>query len=104
MLGAVSLVSATVAYARPLNRLWGFSMAGMYDNSTFGVALPRLDQYWNATQGMINFTRKIGESWNGSVFLLFIHQTQNFYGTPGTSSTAGLGLTLRYVWGHSLGR
>jgi hypothetical protein len=103
VLGAVSLYQATIAYARPLGRLWGFSAAGMWDNST-SVSHVRANQYWDATQGMLNFTRKIGESWNGSIFLLLIHQTQNFYGTPGTSSTAGLGLTLRYVWGHSIGR
>lgn len=102
VLGAVSLYTATIAYARPLNRLWGFSMAGMYDNSK--SISHQIGQYWNAAQGMINLTRKIGDSWNSSVYLLFIHQTQNFYGTPGTSSAAGVGLTVRYIWGHSLGR
>lgn len=101
VLGAIGLYTATIAYARPLNRLWGFSMAAMYDNSN-SISHLRLDQYWNAAQGMINFTRKIGDSWNASAYLLFIHQTQNFYGTPGTSSAAGLGLTVRYLWGHSI--
>jgi hypothetical protein len=64
----------------------------------------KIDQYWIASQGMLNFTRKIGDSWNGAVFLLLIDQRQNLYGLPGTSATAGVGLTLRYVWGHSLGR
>ena len=103
VLGAVSLYTATMAYARPLNRLWGFSAAVMYDNSMSVSHSGRVSTGMRP-QGMLNFTRKIGESWNGSVYLLFIHQSQNFYGTPGTSSTAGLGLTLRYVWGHSLGR
>jgi hypothetical protein len=103
VLGAVNLYTATIAYARPLNHVWGFSAAAMYDNSRSVSHL--IDQYWNAAQGMINFTRKIGDSWNGSVYLLYIHQNQNFYGlTPGTSSAAGLGLSVRYVWGHALGR
>jgi hypothetical protein len=103
ILGATDMWQATIAYARPISRLWGFSAALMYSNSV-SISHIRANQYWDAAQGMLNFTRKIGESWNGSVFLLFIDQKQNFYGTPGTSSTAGLGLTLRYVWGHSLGR
>jgi prophage DNA circulation protein len=102
VLGAVNLYTATLAYARPLSRVWGFSMAAMYDNSK--SISHQVNQYWNAATGMINFTRKIGESWNASAYLLFIHQTQNFYGTPGTSSAAGLGLTLHYIWGHPLAR
>lgn len=103
ILGAVNLYQATLAYSRPISRVWGFAAAIMYDNSV-SVSPFRSNQYWDATQGMINFSRKFGESWNGAVYLLFINQSQNFYGTPGTSSTAGLGLTLRYVWGHELGR
>jgi hypothetical protein len=102
VLGAVNLYTATLAYARPLSRVWGFSMAAMYDNSK--SISHQINQYWNAASGMINFTRKIGDSWNASAYLLFIHQTQNFYGTPGTSSAAGLGLTLHYIWGHPLAR
>lgn len=103
ILGATDMWQATAAYARPISRLWGFSSAIMFSKSD-SISHYRADQYWNAAQGMLNFTRKIGESWNGSVFLLFIDQKQNFYGTPGTSATAGIGLSLRYVWGHSLGR
>jgi predicted permease len=103
VLGAISLYQATLAYSRPINRVWGFAAAIMYDNSN-SVTHQYFTQYWNAAQGTIDFSRKFGESWNGSVYLLFINQTQNFYGTPGTTNTAGLGLTLRYVWGHLLGR
>jgi hypothetical protein len=103
VLGAVNLYQFTLAYSRPINRTWGFAAAVMYDNSV-SVSHYRANQYWDATEGTINFSRKFGESWNGAVYLLFINQSQNFYGTPGTTSTAGLGLTLRYVWGHSLGR
>jgi hypothetical protein len=102
LLGAVGLYTATIAYTRPLNRLWGFSAAAMYDNSK--SISHQVGQYWNAAQGLVNLTRKIGDSWNSSVYLLFIHQSQNFYGTPGTNSAAGVGLTVRYIWGHSLGR
>jgi len=103
ILGATEMWLATVAYARPISRLWGFSSALMFSKSD-SISNIRANQYWNAAQGMMNFTRKIGESWNGSLFLLFIDQKQNFYGTPGTSATAGFGVTLRYTWGHSLGR
>ena len=103
VLGAVGLYQATLAYARPINRIWGFAAALMYNNSN-SISHSRANQYWDSTQGTINFSRKFGESWNGAVYLLFINQSQNFYGTPGTTSTAGLGLTLRYIWGHSLGR
>lgn len=106
LLGASNLYQATIAYARPLSRLWGFSAAYMYSDSK--SIFQSIDQYWIASQGMLNFTRKIGDSWNGSVFLLFIDQRQNLFSTlgapAGSSATAGLGLTLRYIWGHSLGR
>ncbi len=102
VLGAVSLYTATLAYTRPLNRFWSFSSAAMYDNSK--SISPLSHQYWNAAEGMLNLTRKIGDAWNASAYLLLIHQTQNFYGTPGTSSAAGLGLTVRYIWGHALTR
>jgi hypothetical protein len=75
----------------------------MYDNSV-SITYFHSHQYWDATQGTINFSRKFGDAWNAAVYLLFINQSQNFYGTPGTTSTAGLGVTIRYVWGHSLGR
>lgn len=103
VLGAVNLYQATLAYSRPINRTWGFAAAIMYDNS-ISVSPFRHSQYWDATEGTLNFSRKFGESWNGGVYLLFINQSQNFYGAPGTTTTAGLGLTLRYIWGHSLGR
>jgi hypothetical protein len=102
ILGTTNIYQATIAYARPLSRLWGFSAAYMYSDSK--SIFQKIDQYWIASQGMLNFTRKIGDSWNGAVFLLLIDQRQNLYGLPGTSATAGVGLTLRYVWGHSLGR
>ncbi len=103
LLGAVNLYTATLAYSRPINRAWGFATALMYNNSV-SISPNRSSQYWDATEGTLNFSRKFGESWNGAVYLLFINQSQNFYGTPGTTTTAGLGVTLRYVWGHSLGR
>lgn len=102
VLGAVNLYTATLAYTRPLSRVWSLSAAAMYDNSK--SVSHQIGQYWNAAQGMVNVTRKIGDSWNGSIYLLLIHQKQNFYGTPGTSSAAGLGITVRYIWGTSLGR
>lgn len=102
ILGTTNIYQATLAYTRPLSRLWGFSAAYMYsDNKSIFQAV---DHFWVASQGMLNFTRKIGDSWSGNIFLLFIDQRQNLYGLSGTSSTAGIGLTLRYVWGHSLGR
>ena len=103
VLGAINLYQVTLAYARPLSRVWEFSSAIMYLSSV-SISHIRANQYWDATQGTINFSRRFGESWNGTVYLLFINQSQNFYGTPGTTSTAGLGVALRYVWGHSLGR
>jgi hypothetical protein len=103
ILGAVNLYQATLAYSRPINRIWGFAAAIMYDNSV-SITYFHSHQYWDATQGTINFSRKFGDAWNAAVYLLFINQSQNFYGTPGTTSTAGLGVTIRYVWGHSLGR
>lgn len=103
ILGAVNLYQATLAYSRPINRVWGFAAAIGYYNSV-SISYLQAHQYWDATQGTINFSRKFGEAWNAAVYLLFINQSQNFYGTPGTTSTAGLGLTVRYLWGRSLGR
>lgn len=103
ILGAINLYEGTIAYARPISRVWGFASAIMYDTSE-SISHILANQYWDAIQGTINFNRKFGDGWNGSIYLLFINQSQNFYGTPGTTTSAGIGLTLRYLWGTSLGR
>ena len=101
ILGATTLYQATIAYSRPINRAWGFGAAVMYDNSK-SIAFNR-NQYWSATQGTVSVNHKFVSGLSGAAYLLFIHQNQNFYGTPGTTSTAGLGLSLHYGWGRSLG-
>lgn len=103
ILGVTSTYLGTVAYSRPLARQWGFAFAATYNNSKSIAQGIRNEQYWTATEGTASLSRHFTDAWSGTAYLLFINQTQNFYGIPGTTSTMGLGIQLHYQWGHELG-
>jgi hypothetical protein len=103
LLGAATLYQADFAYIRTLTPRWGFRLGVDYDNNV-SVSHFRLNQYLKAIQGTVGFTRKISDSWNANFYYALIHQSQDYFVGPSTLKTNGLGITVRYTWGHSLGR
>jgi hypothetical protein len=103
ILGAVSYYSATAGYVRSLNRDWALNVGVGYGNS-LSISEFQANQYLDSLQGVVSFGRKIGDAWNASVYYAVINQKQNYYQVPGTLTTNGVGVTVHYVWGHSLGR
>jgi hypothetical protein len=56
-------------------------------------------------QGSLDLSRNISPAWLATVYYSVISQRQNYF-TPQAASlrTNGVGITLQYTWGHSLGR
>ncbi len=103
LLGAVRLYQGQLTYARPLSPRWEFLTSANYANS-LSISHYRLNQYLKSLQGTVGLSRKLSESWNANVYYSFIYQDQNYLAIPTKLTTNGIGITLRYAWGHSLGR
>ena len=105
LLGAAEIYQLTGTYGRPLTRVWNLGIGVNYSNSSTVSEVTNITQYLRSTGGTIGVSRKVfNEAWNVNAYYAFIHQTQNYFGTPATISTSGLGFTIRYVWSHGLGR
>lgn len=103
LLGTVRLYQLTAAYRRLLARRWNLS-AGFSYNDNLSIS-GSTDRFLKALQGTVNLSRNISPAWDASVYYAAIHQRQNYFSAQTTSlETNGVGITLRYSWGHSLGR
>ena len=104
LLGTVRLYQVTAAYRRPLTQRWNFSAGFSYNNS-LSISQFHPGGFLKGLQGTVNLTRSISQSWVASMYYAAVHQTQNYYSPlPATATANGVGITLRYSWGHSLGR
>jgi hypothetical protein len=104
LLGTVRLYQLTVGYRRPLTQRWNF-FAGFSYNNSLSIFQYRANGFLDALQATVRFSRQLSQSWNGSVYYSAIHESGRFT-LPQTSTvgTNGVGITLQYSWGHSLGR
>jgi hypothetical protein len=104
LLGTVRLFQITGSYRRELNQRWNFS-AGVSYNDSLSVSQYHANEFLKATQGTVTVSRNFAQAWNAAVYYALIHNNQNYYSIEPTSlGTNGVGFTLRYSWGHSLGR
>jgi len=104
LLGTVRLYQLTANYRRALAQRWNFS-AGISYNDSLSISQYHANQFLKMTQGMVSLGRNISQSWNATMYYAVIHDSQNYYTPqPTTLGTNGVGITLRYSWGHSLGR
>jgi hypothetical protein len=103
-LGAVRLYQATAGYRRTLTQHWNF-FAGLSYNNSVSITQYGGNGHFNALVGTVGFSRDISQSWNARMYYAAIHQSFR-YNVPQstTERTNGVGITLRYSWGHSLGR
>ena len=103
-LGTVRLYQVTAAYRRPLTQHWNFSAGFSYNNS-LSISQYSANRFLNALQATVNLSRNISQSWNATMYYSAIHQSQKYSSPqPSTLGTNGVGITLQYSWGHSLGR
>ena len=105
LLGTVRLYQITANYRRSLAQRWNFSTGISYNNSLSISQSYNANGFLNALQARVTFSRQLSQSWNGSVYYAAIHESQRY--TLPQSSTLGIngvGITLQYSWGHSLGR
>ncbi len=103
-LGAVRLYQATAGYRRTLTQHWNFFIGASYNNN-LSILLTNANRYLYATQFRVAFSRDISESLKATVYYALIHESQNYFTSePYTLGVNGVGVTLRYYWGHSLGR
>jgi hypothetical protein len=104
ILGAANIYQVVATYGRPINRVWSFG-AGFGYSSSNSVSEFRADQYVNSLAGTVGFNRRLfSDAWTLNAYYAFVHQNENYFGLPATSSTSGVGFTIRYVWEHGLGR
>jgi hypothetical protein len=104
ILGAAYIYQITGTYGRPLSRAWSLGVGLNYNHSD-SVSEIQGNQYLHSATGTIGVSRKLfNDSWNMNAYYAFIHQTENYVGLPAEVSTNGLGITIRYVWNHGLGR
>ena len=104
LLGTVRLYQVTAAYRRSLTQRWNFS-AGISYNNSLSISQYHANEFLKAAQGTLSLERNISQSWNATMYYALLHQSQNYYSPqPSTLGTNGVGITLRYSWGHSLGR
>jgi hypothetical protein len=103
LLGAATLYQADMAYLRSLTPHWRLRVGASYNDSK-SVSPYRHNQYLKSWQGTVGFSRKIGESWDSNFYYAFIDQSNNYYLGPSKQITNGVGVTLRYTWGRTLGR
>ncbi|HZP25092.1 MAG TPA: hypothetical protein VFB04_16740 [Terriglobales bacterium] len=105
LLGAAQIYQATAAYGRPLTHAWNLGVALNYSNSTSVVQLLQTTSYLKLLTGTFGVSRRLfNDAWNINAYYAFIHQKQNYSSLPATIGTSGLGLTIRYVWAHGIGR
>ncbi len=104
LLGTVRLYQGTAAYRRALSQRWNFS-AGISYNNSLSISQYHANEFLKVLQGTVSFEREISQSWNATIYYGLIHESQNYYTPlPSTLGTNGVGISLRYSWGHSLGR
>jgi hypothetical protein len=105
LLGVSNIYSATAAYNRVLGHGWILGAGALYGN-TKSVGFARADQYLRSITGTVGFTRKLfnSDAWLLNAYYAFIHQSQNYTGTPLVVGTNGFGFTVRYNWNFGLGR
>jgi hypothetical protein len=107
LLGTVRLYQLTANYRRALTQRWNFSAGISYNDSLSIVSISQYhtNTFLKMTQGMVSLGRNISQSWNATMYYAVIHESENYYTPqPTTVGTNGVGITLRYSWGHSLGR
>ena len=104
LLGAVRLYQVTVGYRRPLTQHWNFS-AGFSYNDSVSITHSSTNRFYNTLQGTVNLGRNISQAWSATVYYASIYSNQRYI-LPQASAlgTNGVGITLQYSWGHSLGR
>ena len=104
ILGAADIYQVTATYGRPVSRAWNLGVALQYDDST-SISNFRAAQYLKSFNGTVGFNRKLfNDAWTMSAYFALIQQNQNYFGLPDKSFTSGVGVTIRYVWDHRLGR
>ncbi|MGB7554291.1 MAG: hypothetical protein WBM04_07945 [Candidatus Korobacteraceae bacterium] len=103
-IGTVRLYQATANYRRPLTRKWDF-LAGLSYNNSRSITQFSPGGFINALIGTVAFSRNISQSWNARMYYSAIHESYR-YSSPQSSTVGinGVGITLQYSWGHSLGR
>jgi hypothetical protein len=83
---------------------WNFT-AGISYNNSLAISQYHPNGFNRALEGTVNLNRNISEAWNATVYYAVIHSYQNYYTpVPVALLANGVGITLRYSWGHSLGR
>jgi hypothetical protein len=104
ILGAANIYQVTATYARPLSRVWNLGVGLQYNDST-SISNFRAEQYLKSFNGTVGVNRKLfNDSWTMSAYFALIKQSQNYFGLPDNSFTSGVGVTVRYVWDHGIGR
>jgi hypothetical protein len=104
LLGAVRLYQVTAGYRRTLTQHWTL-VAGLSYNNSLSVTRYGGNGFLNALVGTVGLGRNISQSWNVRMFYAGIHQHYRYaLPRPSTLGTNGVGVTLGYTWGHSLGR
>ncbi len=103
-LGAVRFYQVTAGYRRTLTQHWNFVAGASYNNS-LSILFTNANRYLRSVQLRVAFSRDISNSWNATIYYALIHESQNYFSSqPYTLGANGAGVTLRYTWGHSLGR
>ncbi len=104
LLGTVRLYQITANYRRTLTHRWNLT-AGISYNNSLSVSQYHANNFLKLVQGNVGLGRNIAQSWNATMYYSVIHESQNYFTPqPTTLGTNGVGITLRYSWGHSLGR
>jgi hypothetical protein len=104
LLGAVRLYQVTAGYRRSLTSRWNL-FAGFGYNNSVSILLTNADRFLNNLLATVGLSRNITQAWYASVYYSSIHQNQKYLlPQSSTVGTNGVGMTLRYTWGHSLGR
>ena len=105
LLGAVRLYQLTVGYRRPLTQRWNLYAGFSYNNSLSITHSTSSDRFLNGILGTVGLNRNISRAWNASMYYASIHQSQQYILPQSyTVGANGVGITLQYSWGHSLGR
>ncbi|SRR5579875_676650 len=106
LFGTVRSYQVTATYSRPINRNWRLGIGFYYLNDT--SLTPQLgNTFLRGEQATIGFTRQLNDAWKLQGYYAYAHQVQNygtFFGLPTNLDTSALGLTVSYVWNHSMGR
>jgi hypothetical protein len=103
-IGTVRLYQLTAGYRRTLTPHWNLFTGFSYNNS-LSITQYNPNGFLNGVQATVNLNRNISQAWNATIYYAAIHQSYR-YSAPqsATVGTNGVGITLQYSWGHSLGR